>query len=172
MDRRARGLSLAGLLTLCAALPTALPAAAAEPEDGLVVFDSNQGAGIEIYVVNPDGSNLTQLTDSPGEDREPVWAPVGSRIAFQSTRDLNQEIYSIHPDGSDGRNLTNNPANDVSPTWSPDGLRIAFNSDRDGDDEIWVMDADGSNQGALTNNPAGDTKTRLVAGRVEIRLRL
>ena len=69
------------------------PASAAEPDDGLIAFDSSRDGGVDIWVINADGSRPTRLTVAPGEDRALVWAPVGSRIAFQSTRDLNQEIY-------------------------------------------------------------------------------
>jgi len=38
----------------------------------------------DIWVVDADGSYLTQLTDSPGPDGWPAWSPDGTRIAFSS----------------------------------------------------------------------------------------
>ncbi len=38
----------------------------------------------EIFVVNPDGSNLVRLTNQDGFDNAPVWSPDGSKIAFVS----------------------------------------------------------------------------------------
>jgi hypothetical protein len=63
-------------LLVLSALVMALPASAAEPEDGLIAFDSNRdGAGIGIVVMNPAGSNPIRITNSAGEDRSPSWSP-------------------------------------------------------------------------------------------------
>jgi len=110
----------------------------------------------EIYVMNADGTNQIQLTDSPQNDYHPAWSPDGTKIAFCSPRDGNWEIYAMHADGSNQTRLTNNAAVDANPSWSPDGTMIAFNSYRDGDWEIYVMTPDGSNQTRLTNNAADD----------------
>ena len=41
----------------------------------------------DIWVANPDGSNVTQLTTDPATDRKPSWSPDGRKIAFSSNRD-------------------------------------------------------------------------------------
>ena len=53
---------------------------------------------IEIYVMNADGSNVTQLTDNSDVDLGPAWSPDGSRIAFVSDRDGDWEIYVMDVD--------------------------------------------------------------------------
>ena len=47
----------------------------------------------EIYVIDPDGSNLVRLTFDPGLDETPVWSPDGNKIAFASDRKGNLEVY-------------------------------------------------------------------------------
>ena len=71
----------------------------------------------DIFVMNADGSDVQQLTDSPGKDEGPVWSPDGTKIAFSSDRDGQQEIYVMGADGSDPRRLTDNPARDESADW-------------------------------------------------------
>lgn len=110
----------------------------------------------EIYVMNADGSEPKNLTNSPGYDAGLSWSPDGQKIAFCSLRDGNLEIYVMNADGSEQKRLTKDPGEDVLPSWSPDGKKIVFRSKRDKNLEIYVMNADGSEQKNLTDNPAYD----------------
>ena len=121
-----------------------------------IAFQSNRDGNWEIYVMNADGSGVTNLTNNSDHDVAPAWSPDGKRIAFRSDRDGNWEIYVMNADGSGVTRLTNDSARDSSPAWSPDGRRIAFRSDRDGNWEIYVMNADGSGVTNLTNDSASD----------------
>ena len=133
---------------------SASPQGTTPPQESLtyrIAFVSDRDGNQEIYVMNADGSGVTNLTNNPSDDYSPTWSPDGRRIAFLSERDGNPEIYVVNADGSGTTNLTNNPSDDYSPTWSPDGRRIAFLSRRrdctEGGsvDEIYVVNADGSN---------------------------
>ena len=127
---------------------------------GVIAFQSNRDGNYEIYVMNGDGSGLTNLTNNPADDGEPVWSPDGKQILFTSNRDGNNEIYVMNADGSAPTNLTNNPAHDIFPKWSADGTQIGFSSDRDGNDGIYVMNADGSNVKRLTDEPGDNVFPR------------
>jgi Tol biopolymer transport system component len=107
---------------------------------GKIVFDHE----FDIYTMNADGSERTQLTDHPDMDFDPVWSPDGSQIVFRSHRDGDAEIYVMDADGSNLTNLTQYANDDWSPAWSPDGTHIAFASMRPEGSGIWVMNADGS----------------------------
>jgi len=107
--------------------------------------------GCEIYVMNADGSNPTQLTNDNTWDCCAAWSPDGAKIAFVSFISTGSEISVMNADGSNPIRLTNNKVHDLSPTWSPDGAKIAFASNRDGQSEIYLMDTDGSNPTRLTN---------------------
>ena len=84
-----------------------------------VAFARNVGGNSEIFVMNADGTQVTNLTNDPAQDRNPAWSPDGTRIAFDTDRDGNREIYLMDPDGGNLVNLTRNPAPDYSPSWSP-----------------------------------------------------
>ena len=128
----------------------------------------------EIYVMNPDGTNLINLTQSVERpDGVSSWSPDGKQIAFTSSEFFkwdnlfHSNIWVMDADGSNPRNLTNHHASDLSPDWSPDGQQIAFYSDRNRDWEfdvqeknweVYVMNADRSNPISLTNHPAKDSR--------------
>jgi dipeptidyl aminopeptidase/acylaminoacyl peptidase len=110
---------------------------------------------MQIFVVNEDGTGMTQLTDDPGWNYLPAWSSDGSRIAFVSTRDGNDEIYVMNADGSAQMRLTQSANEDLNPSWAPGEDRIAFQSNRGGNNQIYVMNADGTDVTQLTDDPAG-----------------
>ena len=73
----------------------------------------------EVFIMNPDGTGQTNLTNNPAADFLARWSPDGSQIAFVSGRDGNVEIYVMNADGSGQTNLTRNAAADNSPAWKP-----------------------------------------------------
>lgn len=125
-----------------------------------LAFNSDRDGNVEVYSMNPDGSELTRLTNSPFFDGAPDWSPDGRYIVFLTDRDGNAEIYRMDTDGGNLVNLTNNPYDDTYPDWSPDMRKIVFESVRDGNLEIYVMNADGSGQTRLTDNPGDDYGAR------------
>jgi Tol biopolymer transport system component len=126
-----------------------------------IVFNGNVAVpydGPHLYVMDSDGSNMSQLTSGWPQYAQPGWSPDGTKIVFYGTPSGSidfSDIYTMNADGSNPVRLTESGA-ESSPKWSPDGGRIMFESWRDGNGEIYVMNADGSGQTNLTNNPAMD----------------
>lgn len=77
----------------------------------------------EIYFMNPDGSNLHQMTYS-GRNLAPSFSPDSQWMVYTSyggnNSDLNAcEIYIMRIDGSENRRLTENDYCDWQPRWGP-----------------------------------------------------
>ena len=56
------------------------------PHNGKIVFSSfgSDGGDHDIYTVEPDGSNLSRLTDDNTYlDIRPSWSPEGKKIVFE-----------------------------------------------------------------------------------------
>lgn len=124
------------------------------PDGKQIVFQSNRTGRYEIYVMNIDGTGVTQITDRDGDNVTPSWSPDGGSIAFAANIGDNSDIYVMNVDGSDVRRLTEHPGDDSHPHWSADGARIIFNSPRTTPDlsvawrdqwhEVFSMKPDGS----------------------------
>ena len=123
----------------------------------LTSTDGSPNGKADVCVMDIEGDQLKNLTQSPGVDEVGSWSPDGSKIVFFSNRDGNGEIYVMGSDGKNQVNLTNHPALDAAPSWSPDGTKIAFQSNREEDqDDIYVMNPDGANVVNLTRHPWDD----------------
>ena len=72
------------LTVIAVALAVALPASAAGPNDGLIVFETGRDGNSEIYSMRPDGSDQTRLTNNPAFDWQATLSPDGSKVAFGS----------------------------------------------------------------------------------------
>ena len=117
------------------------------------------GGPPEIWVMNADGSDKVQITNTPGPvatNGQPDWSPNGELMALMSTRTGNAEIFVIASDGSGAANLTNHPATDQAPVWSPNGKQIAFHSNRDGNFELYVIDVATGDVSRLTTHAGVD----------------
>src|SRR5215470_19246541 len=59
-------------------------------QNGKIAFQRLVGR-FAIFTINPDGSELTMLTDTLSNNENPAWSADGSKIAFMSDRDGNTE---------------------------------------------------------------------------------
>ena len=127
--------------------------------------------GYDVFTARPDGSDLKQLTKTPGYDAESTFSTDGRKIVFTSMRDGDLDIYTMDADGRNVKKLTNEMGYDGGPFFSRDGKRIVYRANHPKTPaeverykkllaqnliepnalEIWVMDADGRNKRQVTS---------------------
>jgi len=142
--------------------------------DNPVLNPFMNGAG-EIYLMNPDGTNVRRLTDNTAADAFPALSPNGKKIVFDSNRKRAEgepintyDLFVMNIKGDEQRFLIRGS----SATWSPDSKNIAFHASASGlglpirpdpgsatsDSDIFVANVDDLLDGVagpinLTNNP-------------------
>jgi TolB protein len=116
----------------------------------------NPGGNIDIYLMNPDGSNIYRITTSAAIDLSPAWSPDAMFLAFVSDRTGNPQIYlfNLHAGSEGPRNqpirLSWEGDYNVSPAWAPDGRRVAFSGRRGGQFDLFLINLDQEGKRTIT----------------------
>jgi TolB protein len=79
----------------------------------------------DIWVVDDDGTNERNISNSPAQDMWPIWSPDGTRIAYDRWDEelSGNHLVIVDPDGSNELVL-DGPIVDGNHTWSPDGKHV------------------------------------------------
>jgi TolB protein len=166
--RGSRRLGLAlGVAVLLAAVAVlfAIRASGGTPRGKGIVFQARVHGLYQLFRINPDGTDLRQLTHFqikgsgiPGAG-QPAWSPDAKRIVFDTdygrTKDAIINLFTIKPDGS---GLAKVPLQvglfNAAPAFSPDGKLVSFDWEESAralhEQGIDVANADGSDVRRLT----------------------
>ena len=106
----------------------------------------------DIYVANPDGTDLHRPVTQPQADRfSPSWSPDGSELAYVQGQN---EIWIADANGSNAHRVTTG----LDPSWSPDGGRLVFARGSGNNTDLYVIRLDGSGLRRITTGvPRDDT---------------
>ncbi len=121
-----------------------------------IVFVSDVNGNEDIFSMNLDGSDLKQLTDTPGADLYPAASSDGKRILYSSDVNGVWQIMVMDWDGSNKKQLTFNSERNGDPSWSFDDRYVYYEIFQDENWELYKMDINGSNVQRLTINPVVD----------------
>jgi Tol biopolymer transport system component len=149
MRLKARVVIVAGL---CLAGTVTTPAMA-DVFNGRIAFTTNRvdydpGPGVQrdrdVFSMNPDGSDLRQLTTDPANDAQADWAPNGTAIVYRIRKPnqrVNFEVARMPAGGGERTVLTSSPPGQASsqPSWFPNLRGILFRVSSGAQAEIWSM---------------------------------
>ena len=138
------------------------------PTTAKIVFSSWRHRNLDIYLMNPDGSEEVRLTHHLARDGGPKWSPTGKRIIFNSDRDGapgDWDLYLMDADGSNVRRVFEKEADRGRATWSPDGKQITYSRWEQGKFYIYIAPIDGKKEEriALGSQPVWSPKGTEIA---------
>lgn len=129
----------------------------------------------DIYIANPDGSDLQLLIGGEGYDAEPTVSPDGKYVVFTSTRSGDLELWRYEIETGELLQLTNTLGYDGGAFFSRDSKKIIWRASRpEGEDakiykelltenlvepkalNIFVADIDGKNVQQVTDLPGAN----------------
>ncbi|MEE9279717.1 MAG: M28 family peptidase [Myxococcota bacterium] len=146
--------------------------------DGRIVFTSTREGDLDLFAVNPDGTGLVRLTDTPGYDGGAFFTPDCSAIVWRASRPRGQaledyrallegglvrpsalEIFWMEADGSNVRQLTRNGRANFGPSPLPDASGAIFSSNAGGSErefDLFTVGLDGGTPERITYTPGFD----------------
>ena len=94
--------------------------------DGRVGYVTRTGENVNVWIMNPDGSDQRQLTSEPSFAEELRASPEGTFFVFSAVKDRRSHLFRIDPDGSNQLQITSGNGSEVDSSISPDGTSIVY----------------------------------------------
>jgi Tol biopolymer transport system component len=126
------------------------------PDGKQITFVSWQNNNMEVFVMNADGSDPRQLTQTEfNNEIAPIWSPDSTQILFQTfiNNDLPRVLDLINVDGSGRRRLVDYSSFNRPPSWSPDGKSILYEVQVGAGSELYTLDVASGYIDFLTTDP-------------------
>jgi Tol biopolymer transport system component len=115
------------------------------PDGRQIAYLTAVSTGFEISVMNADGSNQRQITNSGDIQGRPKWSPDGTHLLFRSAIDANfpYALYIMNADGTNQKRLVNSISENGSYSWSPDGNHILYEVEILNQRNLYMISSDG-----------------------------
>lgn len=149
------------------------------PDGTRLVFVSGRDGGLDLYTMDPDGTDVARSTTTDADEHWPRWSPDGARLLAtrytpgEPYAPSDVDLWTTAVDGGDATPLTDSEEESWRGSWSPDGTAVAFDRypsfpaegahevyllqlDGSGNRELFAMAPDGTEREQLTDHPATD----------------
>jgi TolB protein len=128
--------------------------AADRGKNGKIAFISARSGSFQIYTINPDGSDLFQVTNVPATTADLAllfdYSPDGKKFVFNDDLSGTMQLYLINADGTGMKQITHDDWA-AAPHFSPDGKHIVYTTPSPyGLGVITTIGVDGSNERQLS----------------------
>jgi len=113
-------------------------------------FVSTRSGSKEIYLVDSDGSNLTQLTRDSGISVAPRISGDGRKLAYTGYQSGYADVYEINLASGARKRIMKYPGTNSGAAYSPNGDYFAVTLSKDGNPELYVTNQNGDSPRRLT----------------------
>jgi serine/threonine protein kinase len=132
------------------------------PDGTRILYSADSGDStnkMDLWSMDPDGQNQTNIITYPGDDTDAVWSPDGQWIAFSTDNraDGILQLMIVKPDGSGIRRLSTDKQ-EFSPEWSPRMDKLVYVLSANNARYLWIRDP---------KNDFVDTEQNLMFGRLK-----
>ncbi len=125
------------------------------PESRRLAFVGTGYGQSDIYFVDVDTRQLTQVTGTPTREDYPAWSPDGARIAFSAKRNGQFDIREYDVTTGRTRGLISSPTDDLWPQWLPEGNKMLFVSTRERINDLFVYHLETGREFRITRTISG-----------------
>jgi Tol biopolymer transport system component len=122
------------------------------PDGRTVAFHAVANQQYDIFLLDLETGEVSNLTNDPAYDASPAFSPDGTKLVYTSNMGADGKLVGLDlSDPSEREQLTFGLGQDEGAAFSPDGERLYFASDReDGVFDIFRMDFDTRELSRLT----------------------
>lgn len=124
--------------------------------DGRIVFSAFDKGAEHLWIMNPDGTRRSRLTDrfiSESNQHFPRVSPDGSQIVYVCEQRGRTTIWRMGINGDNLKQLTEGP-HDLDPQFSFDGEWVIFTRLKSGKRTIWKVPATGGEARQISEHDA------------------
>ncbi|MBM3810639.1 MAG: hypothetical protein FJW20_03275 [Acidimicrobiia bacterium] len=137
-DRSGETVGAVQMLTADTSFRNTFPAVS--PDGSRIAFHvRRQGVASDMYVMNSDGAQVTQVTRNPEPDLMPNWTPDGESLVYSSGRGGSNTLWRLRLDTGQEQAVLNTPIEKVMARLSADGREIVFHRAEAGLLTLWKL---------------------------------
>ena len=134
------------------------------PDGRLVAFSGNLNGYYDIFAIDVDTLEITNLTDDEFHDASPAFSQDGRWLTYASYVGEHSQLFRADMNDLSVRyQLTEGDHHNKEPVYSPSDKKIYFTSDRTGADNIFGLDLERQQVTQYTNAVTGCDRPTVLA---------